>query len=167
MQWLWRLLGTPPWVAEIITNQEAIMASQKDLDAAVEELDLTLDLVAAGVKAQADNTDALEAEIVKLEEQLAAGHTAIDLTGVLRVKNEAKVIADAFAKLVDPEAENPAPIEFVDPSPAVSDSTAGEGTDAAAPGETAEVAAETAEVPATDPASVYPTTANDDGTKTL
>ncbi|MEW1933137.1 hypothetical protein AB0362_13190 [Rhodococcus sp. NPDC079359] len=167
MQWLWRLLGTPSWVTEIITNQEAIMASQKDLDAAVDELDATLDLVSAGVKAQADNTDALEAEIVKLEEQLAAGHTAIDLSGVLRVKNEAKVIADAFAKLVDPEAENPAPIEFVDPSAGVEPEGAEEGTDVAAPSETTEVAAETAEVPATDPASVYPTTVNDDGTKTL
>lgn len=165
MQWLWRLLGTPPWAVEIITNQEAIMASQKELDAAVDELDLTLDLVAAGVKAQADNTDALEAEIVKLEEQLAAGHTAIDLTGVLRVKNEAKVISDAFAKLVDPEAENPAPIEFVDPSPVVEPEEA--AADEAAAGESTETAAETAVVPATDPASVYPTTANDDGTKTL
>lgn len=43
MQSLWRLLGTPPWAAELITNQEEIMASQaenqKRIDALSEQLD--------------------------------------------------------------------------------------------------------------------------------
>lgn len=130
MQWLWRLLGTPPWAAEIIENQEDIMATQAELDAKVEELDTTLDVVAAGVSAYAANTAAQDKVIADLKAQIAAG-LPVDLTKLEKVNAEAKAIAETFSKVVDPEVPTPAVDDFpVTETPAPAADTAAAESDA-------------------------------------
>lgn len=125
---MWRFISRPVWVDEIVRylrainrKLESIMATQAELDAKVEEIDLTLDVVAAGVAANDANTSTLLDTIEDLKAQVAAG-TSIDLSKLERVGAEAKAIADTFAKVVDPAQPNPPVDDLPSPTPAEGDS---------------------------------------------
>ncbi|MGV8875503.1 MAG: hypothetical protein ACOH2Q_23470 [Rhodococcus sp. (in: high G+C Gram-positive bacteria)] len=120
---MWRFAFRPIWVDEIvrylrtiIKGMERIMATQAEFDAKVEELDTTLDVVAAGVSAYAANTAAQDQVIADLKAQIAAG-LPVDLTKLEKVNAEAKAIAETFAKVVDPEVPTPPAEEFPAPEP--------------------------------------------------
>lgn len=63
MQWLWRLLGTPPWATEIIENQEELMATAQENQATIDAL---------ATQADKAKTEIVE-QIGKLEQAAAAG----------------------------------------------------------------------------------------------
>lgn len=115
---MWRFISRPTWVDEIVRylrtlnrKLDIIMATQAEFDAKVDELDSTLDVVAAGVSAFAANTASQDQVIADLKAQIAAG-LPVDLTKLEAVNAEAKAIADTFSKVVDPEVPNPPVEEF-------------------------------------------------------
>lgn len=78
-QLLWRLLGTPPWAADIITNQEAIMASQAENQKRIDELGASLE--ASEARQKKAHGEILKA-VGELREQAAAANQELDFTGV-------------------------------------------------------------------------------------
>lgn len=111
MQSLWRLLGTPPWVADIITNQEAIMASQAENQKRIDELGASLEASEARqTKAYGEILNAVE----ELREQAANAGQELDFTKVEKAAGGLATGAQELDDLNEDEPAIEAPVDDTD-----------------------------------------------------
>lgn len=104
MRPLWRLLGTPPWAADIITNQEAIMASQAENQRRID--DLTASLEASEARQTKAHDEILKA-VGELREQAAAANQELDFTKVEKAAGGLASGAQELDDLNEDEAVDP------------------------------------------------------------
>ena len=95
MDTLWRLLGTPPWAAALITNQEAIMASQLGNQRPIDQLGTKLRTAAATQKkAHGEILTAID----DLRKQAAEAGQELDFT---KVESAAGTLTEGAKELDD------------------------------------------------------------------
>lgn len=119
MQLLWHLLGTPPWAAELATNQETIMASQAQNQQKLVDLQASLE---ASDARQAKAYDEILAAVADLRAQAAAAEQELDFTGVEAAAGKlaagAQDLDDLNEDAPEPTPETPAvPETPAEPTP--------------------------------------------------